>query len=130
MEDGILGPPLSLSLLPSLLITCSEQVINRFQKDYLQSRDDQLHMGRQITREQQASVWRGINREVQTLEESLTAGLEGKTCLWAEENLGGPLVRVSARTWRHPRVTFLGLLLRGAQCIVGATHRVPVVASP
>lgn len=96
MEDGILGPP--LSLFPSLLITCSEQVLNRFQKDSLQSRDDHLHMGRQTTIEQQASVWRVTNREVQTLEESLTAGPEGKTCSWGEENLGGPLMRVSTRT--------------------------------
>lgn len=39
-------------------------------------------------------------------------------------------MRVSARTWRHPQVTILGLLLRGAQCIVGATHRVPSLLLP
>lgn len=49
--------------------------------------------------------------------------------------MGGPLTRKSTRTWRHPWVTVtprpdLGLLLRGAQCIVGVTHRVPSAASP
>lgn len=80
VENDVLWPPLlCLSLLPSLSITCSGQVINRFQRIlYIQGlttslgSQEQTSMERQPLNNQLQSRG-GINKEFQTREESLTA---------------------------------------------------------
>ena len=73
-KNDILWPPLLCLSLSRLLITYSGQVISSFQKDSLYSRAEHFKPGTDINSEAtNIKVEGGINREFQTLEESLAA---------------------------------------------------------